>query len=223
MDFLVLIIIVLLISGTLLLILYPLWQATQHQSIGHTDRIQQLQEDYQARYDIALAHIKQLMLDYEAGKLSTADYDRLLEQAKLEAANIRQQIDYLHEGVSAATEFALNAKAEMFIKQMKAGLNQQPAHLLRQVQTEIDRLKSQPGDQPLSPYCSQCGHPGHPGDAFCTACGHSLTNQPTPPSAQHNFCPQCGQAAQADDAFCAKCGATIQSTSAAPANQATRV
>lgn len=223
MDFLTLIIIVLLISGTLLLILYPLWQATQHQSFDPTDRVQQLQEDYQARYEVTLANIKQLMLDYEAGKLSTADFDHLLEQTKLEAAKIRQQIDYLHEGVSAATEFALNAKAEMFIKQMKANLNEQPAHLLRQVEAEIDSLKSHPVDLPASLYCPHCGQPGQPGDAFCTACGQPLTSQSPRPSKQQNFCSQCGKTVQVDDAFCATCGATLQNSTAEPANHATRV
>lgn len=170
-----------LISGSLLLIGYPLWKkASEPETMAAIDPVEQRLRDYHARYEAALSNIKQLMFDHETGKISAEDYQALLAQTKQEAADIRQKIDYYADGVSTATEFALDAKAEMLITQMKQQDEPFDATLLAQVDLEIEQLKQQA--HPASPtngaasmrLCPSCHQPYQAGDMFCTVCGASL-------------------------------------------------
>ncbi len=175
-----------LIIAALLLITYPLWQATQPETDITFDPVRQRIIDHQTRYETALDNIKQLMFDYEVGKISDNDYQRLLEQAKQEAADIRRMIDYYSEGVVTATEFALDAKAEMLINQMRQELHELDPKLVEQTQREITNLVVQPpqrvspsGNGQVGGYCAQCGQSHQPEDRFCTACGTRLAEPPS--------------------------------------------
>lgn len=214
MDFLVIVISVLLICGVLVLILYPMWQAANQAHVvaqlKPLARVDQRLEDYQTRYDAVLSNIKQLMFDHEIGKIATEDYEQLLHQTKLEAAKIRQQIDYMAEGVTVATEFVLSAKAEMLVKQTRQ--TEQDPTLLNSVNAELVRLQSLKPDlkpQATKPACPHCGQAIQPNDAFCAACGRALKPLPTM-NQPHQFCTKCGQSVQPDDAFCLRCGTALQ-------------
>ena len=108
MDHLSLILILALGVGVLLLIAYPLWQQTRPEAIFRANRSGQTLAEYQARYQAALDSIRDLMFDYEMGKVSTEDYELLLHKTKLEAAQIRQQIDRLSQGQVSMIDPALD-------------------------------------------------------------------------------------------------------------------
>ncbi len=90
MDATTTIIILILIGVALLLILYPLWRQTRVRAVGPEGRTL---AEYETRYQASLAAIKDLMFDYEMGKVDEQDYKVLLANLKAEAAQLRRQID----------------------------------------------------------------------------------------------------------------------------------
>ena len=108
-----------LVVGAFALIFYPLWQQTRPDAIFRVDRSGQTLEEYQARYQATLASIKDLMFDYEMGKVSTEDYETLLQSTKLEAAQLRQQIDRLSQGVESAIDADLDREIETLVSQLR--------------------------------------------------------------------------------------------------------
>jgi len=208
MDTLTLLMILLLGAGSLALILYPLWQQTRAESVFQVDRAGQTLEEYQARYYALLNSIRDLMFDYEMGKVSDEDYNSLLHKTKLDAAHIRRQIDRLEELGEAAADTALDAEIENMVRRQRtAPLNGNQA-LLKEIDAEIEALQTLDVDD--GPACLQCGKPYQPGDAFCAGCGQSLPAVEIPPAAEVTpACPDCGAPAHSDDAFCAKCGASL--------------
>jgi hypothetical protein len=214
MDALTLITITALIGGTLALIFYPLWQQTRPDAIVRLDRSGQTLEEVEARYQALLDAIRDLMFDYEMGKVSTEDYETLLNRTKLEAAGVRRHIDQLKRSSTEAIDAALEAEIETLIAQTSpAGLNGHEP-LLREVETEIELLKQVKPGQPTDHaprfsqdglICPQCAQPVQSGDAFCARCGHSLAEL----EVKENICPECGYEYQPDDAFCARCGMAL--------------
>jgi hypothetical protein len=217
MDVLTLIIIATLIGGALALILYPLWRQTRPDAIFRIDRSGQTLEEYEARYQALLDAIRDLMFDHEMGKVSTEDYETLLNRTKLEAAGVRRHIDRLNRSTTEAIDAALDAKIETLIAQMNpAGLNGDEP-LLHEVEAEIELLKQVKPEQPADHAprfsqdgrtCPQCDKPFQPGDAFCSRCGHSLAGL----EVKENICPECGYEYQPDDAFCTRCGTALTQT-----------
>ncbi len=211
MDILPLIITLALVGGTLALVLYPLWRQTRPagsfgETISGVGRPGRTLEEYDARYQAALAAIKDLMFDYEMGKVSAEDYEMLLTKSKLEAAQIRRQIDLLSQSTTSKIDPEIEAKIESLVAEFKnSGLNGNEA-LLQNVETEIEALKNiQPDSQ--TGFCPHCGRNFQMDDAFCSGCGQSLADVKT----NKNACPECGSAIQPDDTFCAKCGVVLDS------------
>jgi DNA-directed RNA polymerase subunit RPC12/RpoP len=195
-----------LVVGALALIFYPLWQQTRPEAIFRVNPAGQTLEEYEARYQATLASIKDLMFDYEMGKVSADDYETLLHRSKLEAAQIRRQIDRLGQGDDTlVANPALDAEIEALVSQLRG----QPANgngaLLQEIDAEIESLKQLAVDAETDgPACPNCGKGYQAGDAFCTGCGQAL---PEPTAANlGERCPECGSPVEADDAFCAKCG-----------------
>lgn len=217
MDALTLIIIAALIGGALALIFYPLWQQTRAEAMFRLDRSGQTLEEYEARYQALLAAIQDLMFDYEMGKVSSEDYETLLNRTKLEAANVRRHIDQLNRSSTEVIDAALEAEIEALIAQTSpAGLNGKET-LLREVEAEIELLKQVKPEQPTDHaprfsrdglICPQCAQPVRSGDVFCARCGQSLAEL----EVKENICPECGYEYQPDDAFCARCGTTLTET-----------
>jgi len=213
MDFLTIFISLLLVGGALGLVVYPLWQATQFTNQPKPMvQVDERLEDYQTRYEAVLTNIKQLMFDHETGKISTEDYELLLQQTKLEAVKIRQKIDYMQDGVRTATNFALDAKAEMMIKQTRNQASKQDAILAKSVQAELSQLKQiSPESIPNTAICPHCQQTIEPNDAFCASCGNILQPTTNPQlTNQAKFCTKCGQTVHPDDAFCVKCGTSLR-------------
>jgi hypothetical protein len=210
MDILTLTMSLVLVAAALGLILYPLWQQSRPQALFQPDSSGQTLEEYQARYQAALAAIKDLMFDYEMGKVSLEDHERLLAKAKLEAAEIRRQIDRFSHSTSAHIEASLDVEIEKLIAQLRFNKFSGNETLLPEVDAEIELLKM----IRLDPagvddcVCPRCGKVCLPGDAFCAACGQSLAElmPSSPTEVDMAICPACGFAYQPGDAFCAKCG-----------------
>jgi predicted nucleic acid-binding Zn ribbon protein len=203
MDTTTLIVSLILAGGVLALVLYPLWRQTRSQTTFRVDRHPgQTLEEYQARYQAALAAIKDLMFDHEMGKVSTEDYEALLPRAKLEAAEIRRQIDQFSQYPPATIDQALDTTIESLVAQLRQGQLNGNEALLGEVEAEIESLKHGQFDPQTGHLtCPNCGKTFEVGDAFCSRCGHSLAE---------DTCPQCGQTFQPGDAFCAKCGTALE-------------
>jgi DNA-directed RNA polymerase subunit RPC12/RpoP len=212
METLPLVISFVLICMALLLILYPIWKQTRPEAILSVDRSGQTLEEYQARYQAALAAIKDLMFDYEMGKVSAEDHQALLYKVKLEAAKLREQIDLLSHDTE--TESPLDAEIEERLAQLRGSkLKEQEAAVLTEVDAEIELLKQTEllaevdaeiellkQAQTNNLTCPNCNKSCQPDALFCSGCGQPL------PKTQENGCPECGHAVQPGDAFCSNCG-----------------
>lgn len=208
MDVFTLIVSLALAAGAFGLILYPLWQQTRFEAIPQNDRSGQTLEEYQARYQAALDAIKDLMFDQEMGKVAAEDYEQLLAKTKLEAAEIRHQIDRLSHSAATDKEAALDVEIERLIAQLRTDTTDSSQTLLGEVEAEIELLKTIQLDpaEIVETVCPNCGHAFLPGDAFCTACGQALPESAATDEVSADMCPNCGSTYQPDDAFCAKCG-----------------
>jgi predicted nucleic acid-binding Zn ribbon protein len=212
MDALTLTLSLALVAGAFGLILYPLWQQTHSEAGLQSDRSGQTLEEYQARYQASLEAIKDLMFDHEMGKISAEDYEKLLAKSKLEAAEIRHQIDRLNHSTAADKEAALDVEIERLVAQLRMGQLNGSEALLDEVDVEVEALK----DIRLGPAvveetaCPHCGQTFLPGDAFCTSCGQALPEVTlAEPDTTVEICPACGYAYRPDDAFCARCGQAL--------------
>lgn len=204
MEILTILVIVLLVLLALTLVVYPLWQQTRPEALFQVNRTGQTLEEYQARYQATLASIKDLMFDHEMGKVFEADYQLLLNKAKLEAAGYRKEIERL-DSDTETVDAALNTHIETLVSQLRGNTANGHSELRQAVDAEIELLKqATPSLQGSGPTCPNCGRPFQPGDAFCVGCGQSLKNVMAPEKT--NFCPQCGAPTQPDDSFCARCG-----------------
>jgi DNA-directed RNA polymerase subunit M/transcription elongation factor TFIIS len=198
--------------GTLALILYPLWQQTRPEAVFRVDRSGQTLEEYQARYQASLAAIRDLMFDHEMGKVSAEDYQILLQKTKLEAAEIRHQIDRLSQRGEANIDPALEAEIETLLAQMKGSPLNDNETLRQEVEAEIEVLKNIKFDPTVGDLtCPNCDNLLEVGDAFCSSCGQALADHETK-AEEKDVCPKCGYTFQPDDAFCAKCGTVLNET-----------
>jgi hypothetical protein len=200
-EILILIVGLVLVGGTLALVLYPLWRQTPAAVTPGLDRPGRSLEEYEARYQVTLAAIRDLMFDYEMGKVSAEDYEVLLQKSKLEAAQIRRQIDQLRQQ-GREIDPTIDAEIETLVAQLKEDRLNGSDSLGREVEAEIESLKEIRLDESGGLTCPKCGRTAQVGDAFCSGCGQSLAGAKA-------ICPNCGAAIEADDAFCAKCGTTL--------------
>lgn len=193
-----------LVGIALILMAYPLWRQTRPDALFRVNQSGQTLEEYEARYQAALAAIRDLMFDHEMGKVTDEDYELLLNNVKLEAAAIRKEIDRLSTA-STSPATVRDAEIEALIAHTRHEPIDNPT-LLEKVDAEIELLKDVRLDQEVSDVCPNCGQSYQPGDTYCSSCGHRL--EPTSPQPP-NFCPRCGQAVRSNDAFCAGCGAEL--------------
>ena len=201
MDTLTIILSLVLVGGTLALVLYPLWR--QPQTRPARDASGRTAEELEARYQASLAAIRDLMFDHEMGKVTQEDYDHLLTKSKLEAAQIRRQIDQMSQN-EVDVDPNIDAEIEKLVTQLKTSPANENESLLKEVDKEIEILKHAQHDTLT---CPNCGSIAQVGDAFCSSCGQSLENV----KINENICPECGASIEPDDAFCAKCGTELNS------------
>lgn len=212
MDVFTLLTSLVLVVGAFALVLYPLWQQTRFDMLFKTEGSGHTGEEYQARYQAALAAIKDLMFDYEMGKVSGDDYEKLLAKAKLEAATIRHQLDRLNHSTTTDMAATLEVEIEKLVAQLRSSKFSGQEILLPAIDDEIALLKraSPPATNSEESLCPQCGRSILADDAFCATCGHALTQTHLDkPNKNASFCPSCGQAVQLEDSFCARCGTAV--------------
>jgi DNA-directed RNA polymerase subunit RPC12/RpoP len=200
MDTLAVILSLVLVGGTLALILYPLWNRPQTRTTR--DASGNTVEELEARYQASLAAIRDLMFDYEMGKVTQEDYDTLLTNSKLEAAQIRRQIDQMSQATEVDLDPNIDVEIEKLVAQLRTDSVNGNETLLKEVDKEIEILKHAQHDTVTCPNCSSIAQVG---DTFCSKCGQSLENV----KVDKNTCPECGTSIQPDDAFCAKCGTEL--------------
>lgn len=207
-----------LIVIAVLLIAYPLWKQTRPEAMFKVTRTGQTLEEYQARYQALLAAIKDLMFDYEMGKVSADDYNALLEKTKQEAADVRREIDRLSQAADLDNiSLELDGEIEALVVQTRQAPPADVEALTTEVDAEIELLKTvhfSANDNDLN--CPRCGRSTHPDDVFCSGCGQPL---PTLQAEQDSTdtCPQCNNEVQPNDVFCAKCGTSLNPQVAPPA------
>jgi hypothetical protein len=163
MDTLTLLITLILVGGVFTLVLYPLWSPSRLNT--RIDRPGQSFAENEARYQAALAAIRDLMFDYEMGKIAAEDYPPLLQKAKLRAAQLRQQLN--QSGGAANLTPETDANIEAAVAALKSNQVQTDSTLQPQVEAEIIALKQKN-------ICTQCGYTAQPSDAFCAKCGFVL-------------------------------------------------
>jgi uncharacterized OB-fold protein len=214
MDALSLLVSLALAAGAFGLVLYPLWRQTRPDAFLQTDHSGRTLEEYQARYQATLAAIKDLMFDYEMGKISAEDYERLLSKTKLEAAEIRHRLDRLSHSAAADVAATLDVEIERLVAQLRNTQPEDGDALWHEVEAEIEFLKNIQLDpaEVDEAACPNCGQAYLPGDSFCTGCGRPLPELAADDEmeAQPDVCPACGYAYQPDDAFCAHCGLALE-------------
>jgi len=160
-----------------------------------------------------LASIKDLMFDYEMGKISADDYNSLLEKIKLEAAGVRREIDRLsHEANLDNIPLELDTEIEALIAQARQTPPADSKNLAKEVDTEIELLKTvhlAADNDSNDLKCPHCGKSVQPGDAFCSGCGQALPALQAQQVDETDTCPQCGSQVEPNDVFCAKCGTPL--------------
>ncbi|GAB4436157.1 MAG: hypothetical protein Kow0031_17920 [Anaerolineae bacterium] len=195
-----------LVLAALALVSYPLWQQSkQHQMVLAAPLPGQTPREIEARYQATLASIKDLMFDYEMGKLTHDDYNTLLVKSKTEAARLRQMLDRM------TFESGISPEVDAQIEALIADTRQLPLNrngnraLLKQIDRNIAQLKSSNG------HCTACPHcDGRVllSDSFCPSCGLALNNGPAT-IATANTCQKCSAPVEPADAYCAGCGAAL--------------
>ncbi|MFQ5578509.1 MAG: zinc ribbon domain-containing protein, partial [Anaerolineae bacterium] len=180
--------ILLLIVAALWWVLKPLWQgASRPVNVVSLEELSLAK--LEQRRDNLYSAIKDLELDYEAGKISDADYRQVRAGFTQQAAGVLKQIDHLSQYTDARLEARIDT---LLAEAAPAGAND-PLRAGARAQIWQD---AQTGHTLT---CPRCAAPAHPEDIFCSRCGASLTN----------LCPNCQNATAPGDAFCTHCGARL--------------
>ena len=188
--------ITLLILATLWWVLKPLWERADHPA--EEQPVESLYDlaELEARRDIIYRAIKDLELDFEAGKIAESDYQQVRLKFMQQAAGVLKQIDRL----SQRTEAGLDAEIDAMLARFQAEATGEADTLRREARAEILRQAALPAETPAgAAACPACGAPVAAGDAFCSQCGAALANR----------CPECDAPAAPQDRFCVHCGARL--------------
>lgn len=149
-EVLVVVFLSLLALTLLTYILQPL-QAADAEEGADEKVIDELEELY-ARRDALYQAIKDLEMDYQAGKLSEEDYRLFRQRLRRDAAEVLRAID-----ARIAREKEVRERLEALVKTMR------------------EQSQAAAEDEAAAPrYCGQCGHRVNPGDRFCSQCGAAL-------------------------------------------------
>ncbi len=177
-----LVLIAILVVVVLAFIAYPLFSSAEEKPKPTTDALDSLVAQRDSAYDA----IRDLDFDFQMGKLSQEDYDKLRDKYKLRAAQVLKQIDdaggvpdaganieqevarLRHRHVAPASDGdALEAE----IARLR---HREPSTNGDAIEDEVARLRAQ-RQTSARIYCSNCGTPARPGDRFCPKCGKKLS------------------------------------------------
>lgn len=125
------------------------------------------------RKDALLRAIKELEFDYQVGKISQEDYQRLDQRLRRQAIGLIQQI----EKVAPATA-SLDEQLESIIAQFRQ-TSRLPAPVAGPAPVTIPAAvpPAAPAVSALSSatrFCTECGKPVQAGHKFCAHCGTAL-------------------------------------------------
>ncbi|RME45683.1 MAG: zinc ribbon domain-containing protein [Caldilineae bacterium] len=196
MDTFSLIAIAVLVLATLWWVLNPLWQRADRPAEQPIEPLYDLAE-LETRRDILYRAIKDLELDFEAGKIAESDYQQVRLKFMQQAAEVLKQMDRL----SRQTETGLEAEIDAMLARFQAEEDDRARALRREARAEILRqaaLSPAEAAAEAAP-CPACGAPVAAGDAFCSQCGAALGNR----------CPACDAPVAPEDRFCTHCGARL--------------
>lgn len=152
-----------MLAIAIFVVAYPLFQhstAPSQQADVFSD--QDLAE-LLARRDATYATLKELELDHEMGKLSSADYRALRDRYRAQAVAILQGLD------------SCQAKAQVQVARDRA-LEQK---IEREIEQEIEReIAARRRRRRGLDRCPGCGVAFEPEDRFCRRCGVALEKEP---------------------------------------------
>ncbi|CAN5394579.1 hypothetical protein BH10CHL1_BH10CHL1_12680 [soil metagenome] len=137
---------------------WPLWQPSTALRLDDDSPLTELIQ----RKDSVLLSIKELEFDYQTGKLSLEDYQRLDQRLRQQAIGLLRQLEKV-----APDSVALETELEAAIRQQRQTVSR-PAE------------ERQPEGTKLSPpvrqqrFCAQCGAPTAASANFCAICGAPL-------------------------------------------------
>jgi len=150
--------------GVVAAILYPLLVGA-----GRDRRVTQGPSEIDAllrRKATLYSNMKDLEFEFRMGKLAEADYSRLHEEDRAEAARILIEIDALEDRNDADAiierEIAARIGGEAAPRPSPSGVAREPSG--------VDSQTARPSPR----FCAQCGARVGPGDRFCAQCGHTL-------------------------------------------------
>ena len=134
-------------------VVWPLWQGDTTLHLADDSVLAELL----ARKDAVLLSIKELEFDYQTGKLSSEDFERLNSRLRQQAIGLLRQIE-----TSAPDSAALEAELEAAILHQRQTAKQPMATV---------RTGTAVGDRR---FCPQCGNAVTAAAKFCANCGTSL-------------------------------------------------
>ena len=148
-----------MLAIAIFVVAYPLFQhstAPSQQADVFSDRGL---AELLARRDATYATLKELELDHEMGKLSSADYRALRDRYRAQAVAILQELD------------SCQAKAQVQVARDRV--------LEQEIKQEIEReIAARRRRQRGLDRCPGCGVAFEPEDRFCRRCGVALEKEP---------------------------------------------
>lgn len=124
--------------------------------------------DLVRRKDAALRAIKDLEFDYQVGKVSDEDYQRVNQRLRHQAIVLIQQVDKLAPASSTLDDQLEAAIAAMRKTQTPPPESVQPAP------AQTPAAQPANGSHPAR-YCTNCGQLLEPSHKFCAHCGTPVT------------------------------------------------
>ncbi|MCX6044084.1 MAG: zinc ribbon domain-containing protein [Chloroflexi bacterium] len=137
---------------------WPLWHPSTALRLDDDSPLTELIQ----RKDSVLLSIKELEFDYQTGKLSSEDYQRLDQRLRQQAISLLRQLEKV-----APDSIALEAELEAAIRQQRQTVGR-PAR-------DEEPASAKP-TTPIRPhrFCPQCGAPTTATANFCATCGAPL-------------------------------------------------
>ncbi len=129
---------------------WPLWRPATLLRVDEDNPLTELVQ----RKDALLLSIKELEFDYQTGKLSATDYQRLDQRLRHQAIGLLRQLEK-----DLPTSSDLEAELEAAILRQRQILEAQPSPAPNGASAAPNR------------FCPQCGAPVTATDNFCAKCG----------------------------------------------------
>ncbi len=151
----------------------PLFRPRQHAMMAATGTL----GDLVAQRNGIYATLRDLDLDYQIGKLDTADYQARRALYLERAAAILEQLDALCSPSLPSGQEQIADEARQ--RELSGEIEREVAVLRESTRTVRSnghvRHRTPAKQQDPGPFCTQCGKRVRPGDRFCANCGQALS------------------------------------------------